>query len=91
MQQQSEMIQIFKSSSGKIFREIRENNRKCSRSSFAREYDLDRGNLSKLENGKLSCSLITAWKICEASGVKFSDFAKMLEDELGEDFKLIEE
>ena len=91
MQHPNNKVTEFKSASGKIFRKIREDNVKTSRSNFAREYDLDRGNLSKIENGILSCSLITSWKICEASGVKFSEFAKLLEEELGDDFKLIDE
>lgn len=91
MQQANKNITKFKIASGIIFKKIREDSVKTSRSNFAREYDIDRGNLSKIENGKLSCSLITSWRICEAVGIKFSDFAKLLEEELGDDFKLIDE
>ena len=90
MQQQNNLAK-FKIVTGLVVKTIREKNNSNSRSKFAREFDLDRGNLSKIENGKLSCSLTTVWKICEALGVKFSDFARMLEEELGEDFKLIDE
>ena len=89
--QQLNKISFFKIKAGNVFKRISEDNVNSSRSRFAQEYDIDRGNLSKIENGKISCSLITSWKICEALGLKFSDFAKLLEDELGEDFKLIDE
>ena len=81
----------FKKAVGNVFKKIRLNNTQKSISKFAREFDLDRGNLSKIERGQLSCGLITAWKIAEASNISFSAFAKLLEEELGEDFKLIDE
>lgn len=89
--QQNDKILDFKIKFGVLLKDIREKNYSFSRSRFAREYDLDRGNLSRIENGKISCSIVTTWKICNALGIKFSDFAKLLEEELGEDFKLIDE
>lgn len=91
MQQDDEKSLQFRKIVGKTFEKIRKKHHKTSRSVFAREYDIDRGNLSKLERGIISCSLMTAWKISEASGVRFSEFAKLLEDELGSDFKLMDE
>jgi len=91
MQQQNDKNLQFKKATGKVFKKIREENVRNSINKFALEYDIDRGNLSKIERGIINCSLITAWKIAEASGVKFSYFAKLLEEELGENFKLIEE
>lgn len=91
MQQYEIKILQFKDAVGKVFKKIRLENAQISISKFAREFDLDRGNLSRIERGQLSCGLITAWKIAEASNIKFSDFAKLLEEELGEDFKLIDE
>ena len=55
-------------------------------SNFAIEYDFDRGNFSKIERGLVNCRLVTAWKFSEAAGVKLSEFAKMLEEKLGDDF-----
>ena len=89
--QQEIKLNKFKIHFGNLLKRIREQNKTYSRSHFAREYDIDRGNLSKIENGKICCSVITLWKICEALGIKFSDFAKLLEDELSEDFTLIDE
>lgn len=34
---------------------------------------------------------MTAWRISEALGISFVDFAKMLEEKLGDDFKFIDE
>ena len=76
---------------GKVIQHIRKNSGAKSLNNFALEYDIDRGNLSKIERGEVGCSINTAWRIVEAAGVKFSDFAKMLEDELGNDFKLMDE
>ena len=90
MQQENKILKFHKAI-GSVFKEIRENQAEKSISKFAREYDLDRGNLSKIERGKLSCRIITAWKIAEAAGIKFSDFAKKLEEKLGDDFKMYDE
>ena len=76
---------------GKVFKRLRESNSKGSICRFSSEYDFDRGNLSKLERGINGCNLITAYKLSEAIGVKFSVFAEMLEEELGSEFKLLEE
>lgn len=81
----------FKKAVGTIIRELRKEEPKRSINKFAHEYDLDRGNLSKIERGIYSIQLITAWRIAEALGIKFSDFAKMLEDKLGDDFVLMDE
>lgn len=91
MQHATDKIKKFKKKIGKVIKTIREQSESRSQNAFAMEYDLDRGNLNKLENGKIGCSVLTAWRIAEGAGVKFSEFAKMLEDELGEDFKLMDE
>lgn len=91
MQQIEDKKNIFNKTLGQIIQNIRKENKELSISRLAREYDLDRGNLSKLERGINGCNVITLWKVCEASGIKFSDFAKLLEEELGDDFKFIDE
>lgn len=90
MQPENKKMTKFKSSIGEIFEQFRKSTGKSQRT-FADEYDIDRGNLSKLENGLICCNLVTAWKIIEASGFKFSEFARLLEEKLGEDFKLMDE
>lgn len=81
----------FKLAVGNIIRKIREDNTSKSLNTFAHEYEFDRGNLSKIERGIYGIQLITAWKLCEALEIKFSDFAKILEEQLGEDFKFFDE
>lgn len=90
MQPDEKKLNTFKTVIGKIFEGFRKSTGKSQRK-FADEFDIDRGNLSKLERGIICCNLITAWKIAEATGIKFSEFAKLLEDELGDDFKLMDE
>ncbi len=91
MQQSNDKTQKLINAAGLIFKNLRQEEMKSPLNKFAREYDIDRGHLSKLERGIVGCSLTMAWKIAEAAGVKFSEFAKLLEDELGDDFKLMDE
>lgn len=90
MQQVDKKVLHFNKILGRLIKEKRMREAKISLNKFAHEYDFDRGNLSKIENGILNCRLVTAWKISEALGIKFSDFIKMLEDNLGENFTLID-
>lgn len=89
MQEESKVLQNFKKAVGEVFKEMRDGN--ISLSKLAYEYDITKGNLSKIERGVIDCRLSTAWKIAEANGIKFSEFAKLLEQKLGDEFKLIEE
>ena len=89
--QQGKTIKYFKKKIGESLKEIRLNKYQGSINKIANEYDIDKGNLSKLERGFVGCTILTAWKICEASGIKFSEFAKILEHKLGEKFKLTED
>ena len=75
---------------GRLLKKIR-TNQHISLNQLANSYGIDKGGLSKIENGLVDCQISTLWKIAEASGVKFSEFAKMLEKELGNDFKLMDE
>ncbi len=91
MQQVNKKTLQFWNAVGDVIRQLREENTQSSISKLAREYDMDRGNLSKLERGLIGCYLLTAWKISEACGIKFSEFAKRLEEKLGDDFILMDE
>ena len=57
---------------------------------FSYEYDLDSGNMSRIENGHIEPKLTMLWRIAEALGIKLSDLCKMLENSLGDDFFLID-
>lgn len=91
MQHDKENLLIFKLAVGRVLRKIREMEPYISMTRFALEYDLDKGSMSKLERGIYDCRLSTAWKIAEAKGIDFCVFAKMLQDELGSDFKFMDE
>ena len=90
MQYEQQKLYLIKTI-GHILREIRKNHANLSLNQLANSYEIDKGGLSKIENGLVDCQISTLWKIIEASGLKFSEFAKLLEAELGDDFKLIEE
>lgn len=76
---------------GNVIKALREKRTGLSCTKLGNEYGINSKNLNKIENSLIDCKLITAWKISEALGLKFSDFAKILEEELGDDFKLIDE
>lgn len=82
---------IFKRAVGEVIREIRISNNNLSINKFAAEYDFDKGNISKIEKGKYSIYLATAWKLSEALGIDFVEFASRLKEKLGKEFKFIDE
>lgn len=90
MQYQDEKTLQFNKKLGETIKKIRIN-KGISSNKLAIEYDLNSGNLSRIENGVYNCKFISIWKIAEALGLKFSEFALILETELGNDFKLIDE
>lgn len=76
---------------GNIVRKHRKEYTDQSLNNFAHSFDIGKGHMSMIENGKVCCSLITAWKIAQGFNMKLSDLIKILEKELGEDFTLIDE
>ncbi len=90
MQNRDKSLQ-FKKAVGNVIRKNRTTKLSLSINKLAMEYDFDKSNVSKIERGLYSIHLITAWRMSEALGIKFSEFAKMLEEELGEDFVLMDE
>lgn len=55
---------------------------------FSYEYDIGNGLLSGLEKGKIDTKVTTLWKLANAFDYKCSDFVKLVEDRLPEDFNL---
>lgn len=53
---------------------------------FSYEYDIGNGLLSRLEKGNIDTKVSTLWKLANAFGYKCSDFVKLIEDQLPEDF-----
>lgn len=76
---------------GIVIKRIREEQFQFSCNRLANEYGINDSNLGKIEKAEIDCKFVTAWRIAEALGMKLSDFVKIIEDELGQDFKLIDE
>ena len=53
---------------------------------FSFEYDIGNGLLSKLEKGYSDARITTIWNLANAFGYKCSDFIKLVEKELPENF-----
>ena len=88
---QDKKTKKFKKAVGEVIKNIRQTKTNLSINQMALEFDFDKSNLSKIERGVYGIQLITAWKISEALGIKFSDFAKMIENKLDKNFKLMDE
>ena len=67
---------------GNVIKALREKRTGLSCTKLGNEYGINSKNLNKIENSLIDCKLM---------GLKFSDFSKILEEELGDDFKLIDE
>jgi len=87
MQRHSEKSLQLTKKLGEIIRNYRTSkNLSCTK--FAYQFDIDKGNLNRIENGVIDCKFTTLWKISEALEIKLTDLIKILEKELGSDFKL---
>ena len=53
---------------------------------FSYEYDIGNGLLSYLEKGVSDTKITTMWKLANAFGMTFSEFAVLIESELPADF-----
>lgn len=76
---------------GLLLKDLRTNKSKLSLNQFANSYDIDKGGLSKIENGIVDSQISTLWKIVEALGIDFPEFARLLKEKLGDDFKFMDE
>lgn len=57
---------------------------------LAYEFDIQKSLISRLENGINEPKLISLWTLCEALNIKPSELLKRVEEDLPEDFSLIE-
>ncbi len=89
MQDDKDKITDFKTAVGRVFCNLRNSNN-ISLNKLGLEYDINKGSISRIERRIYDCRLSTAWKLSEANGIKFSKFAKLLEEELGEDFTFVD-
>ena len=53
---------------------------------FSFEYDIGNGLLSRLERGDSDTQISTLWKLANAFNLEFSELAKLIEEELPENF-----
>lgn len=87
MQRHSEKTLHLTKKLGELIRNERmRKNLSCTK--FAYQFDIDKGNLNRIENGLIDCKFTTLWKISEAIGIKLSELIKILENNLGDNFKL---
>lgn len=91
MQRKNKKTLQFSKTVGILIRKLRLDKTGLAGKAFAYQYDLNDGNLNRIENGLIEPKFVTVWQIAEALDMKFSEFAKLLEEELGADFKLIDE
>ena len=90
MQEKNDKTLQLANKLGIIIEKLRMDAGYTSRNLFADEYGLDDGNLYRIEKGQIELKFVTLLKIVHSLNMKFSDFAKLLEEELGEDFTLID-
>lgn len=58
---------------------------------FSYEYDISNSSIALLEKGKRDVQITTLWKLANAFGMKFSEFAIEVEKRLPDGFKLIDD
>lgn len=75
---------------GFIIRKLREKYTDKSLCMFAYENDIARSTLSRIERGDCECGLISLKRIALGFGWNLSELFQHIEEELGEDFTLID-
>lgn len=75
---------------GKVVKKFRQENTKTSLNTFSYEYDLNPGNLSRIENGQIEAKITMLWRIAEALDIPLSELIKEVERELDSDFSIID-
>ena len=88
MQDNREKINYLKQSFAQVVKSIRQAETNLSCNKAEDEYDIGKGHLNRIENGKVDPSLSTMWKISELNNKKLSLIIAELESILGDDFSL---
>ncbi len=91
MQQKNKKIQYLSKKTGLLIKKLREKLTDKSLNIFGLENDISRGHLSRLENGINDPKLSTLWKVAEGLNMPLSEFIRTLENELPENWKMLEE
>lgn len=58
---------------------------------FSYEYDISNSSIALLEKGQRDVQVTTLWKLANAFGMSFSEFALEVEKRLPDGFKLIDD
>ncbi len=88
MRQKTDKTRYFDKKLGEVLKTFRRTRLKCTAAKLADDYNFDKSNLNRMENGIIDSRISNVWLVAEAMGVKLSDVIKALEKELGSDFKL---
>ena len=91
MQYITKEMQRITESHANVIKELRDKRTGLSASKFAESYGFDKSKILRVERGEVQCKLITSWAIANALGMRCSELIAMVEDQLGENFSLIEE
>lgn len=91
MQQKDEKTKYLVKVIGQVVKELRLEKDKGSINKFAHEYDLDVGNTSRIENGKIEPKIVMLWKIAEALGMPLSELIQRVESKITPDFNFYDE
>lgn len=75
---------------GKIIKKNRLEKTDLSLNTFAYGYDLNPGNLSRIENGQIEAKITMLWRIAEALEMPLSTIIKQVENEIGNKFFIVE-
>ena len=87
MQRHSKNSSILTKKLGKLISKLRKD-KGLSWTQCAYQFDIDKGNLNRIENGLVDCKFTTLWRISQSLNLKLSELIKILENNLGEDFTL---
>ncbi|MBQ8460328.1 helix-turn-helix transcriptional regulator [bacterium] len=88
MQWKSEKSQKLLNKLGQLIRKKRLDITGKSLNMFSYEFDLNPGNICKIETGKIEPKFVMLWRIAEALSIPLSELIRELENEI--DFNLIE-
>ena len=88
MKQKTDKTRYFNKKLGEVLKTFRRTKLNCTAAKLADDYNFDKSNLNRMENGVIDSRISNVWLVAEAIGVKLSDVIKALEKDLGPDFRL---
>lgn len=85
--QQNDNKALVRKICGEIMASLRKDKTRCH---FSSENGISTSILSMIERGLKDPQLTTVFRLCEAFGIKTSDFIKLVEEQLPENFTLLD-